>query len=222
MNRLSMGPDDGENNLPELVIRDTLGVCGVRDDTRAVAQAAATQQPAGRALDLGTGSGYIGLYLAQRGWEVDAVDISPGAVELARRNATLNKLTMSVFQSDLFGQVSDTYDLIVFNPPMRPDESEFTRTVTSVLRRSEFISALLMNSVGRFLEQSRFDFLSQVLRDARRHLKPGGRVLMGISEDEAQQLSSLPEIRQLAIMPIPTMPRQEVVEFQFWETPIHE
>jgi SAM-dependent methyltransferase len=42
---------------------------------------------AGRALDLGCGPGRNALHLARRGFEVDAVDLSPAAIEWARERA---------------------------------------------------------------------------------------------------------------------------------------
>ncbi|MET9681062.1 class I SAM-dependent methyltransferase [Streptomyces coeruleorubidus] len=41
----------------------------------------------GRALELGCGPGRNALYLAERGFEVDAVDLSPAAVDWARERA---------------------------------------------------------------------------------------------------------------------------------------
>ncbi|MFJ4981327.1 class I SAM-dependent methyltransferase [Streptomyces coeruleorubidus] len=41
----------------------------------------------GRALDLGCGPGRNALYLAEQGFEVDAVDLSPAAVDWARERA---------------------------------------------------------------------------------------------------------------------------------------
>jgi SAM-dependent methyltransferase len=41
----------------------------------------------GRALDLGSGYGRSGIYLAQHGWEIDAVEFVPRAVEVARQRA---------------------------------------------------------------------------------------------------------------------------------------
>lgn len=41
----------------------------------------------GRALDLGCGPGRNALYLAERGWRVEAIDLSPKAVDWARENA---------------------------------------------------------------------------------------------------------------------------------------
>jgi SAM-dependent methyltransferase len=43
--------------------------------------------PAGKALDLGSGTGTNAIYLAQHGWDVTAVDFMPGPVKTARRKA---------------------------------------------------------------------------------------------------------------------------------------
>ncbi|MFD2690442.1 class I SAM-dependent methyltransferase [Streptomyces phyllanthi] len=43
--------------------------------------------PAGRALDLGCGPGRNALHLASRGWEVDAIDLSPTAIAWAEERA---------------------------------------------------------------------------------------------------------------------------------------
>ncbi len=216
---------NGENQpLPPLLIHDSVGVCGVRNDTRLLAEIAAGSAARGRALDLGTGTGYVGLYLAQRGWQVDAVDVSPRAVELAQANAERNGLAgdvrpgaVRVFYSDLFNQVKGPYDVIAFNPPMRPDETELSRIITSLLRRSPTISRLLMNLVGERFEHSRSRFLADVLDGARRLLRPEGRLVLGISDDEARELAALPGVHMLGAYPIPGMARQEIAVYSFEE-----
>jgi len=201
----------------EPIIEERVGVCGVRDDTRAFAAAAAALRLAGRALDLGTGTGYIGLYLAQRGWEVDAVDISPRALDLARRNAELNHLRVEVYASDLLSQARGRYDVITFNPPLRPTENEATRIFSSLVRRSPAISRWLMKTLGGQFEPDRHVFLARVLNDARSHLNPGGSLLIGISEEETARLAKLPGVRLVSSVPIATMPRQWISHFQFEE-----
>lgn len=200
---------------PELIIEDAVGVCGVRDDTRALAEAAAASDPPGRALDLGAGTGYVGLYLAQRGWDVDAVDVSPRAVELVKRNATRTGLTMHAYQSDMYGSVQGAFDVIAFNPPMRPDENEATRIATSLLRRSPRVSRVLMALLGERLEGSRMPFLTSVVQDTRHRLNPGGRLLLAISEEETDDLAALPGVQLGRVWPIPAMIRQQIAEFRF-------
>ena len=205
--------------LPELVVRDQVGVCSVRDDTRVLAEMSAEVTPPGRALDLGTGTGYVGLYLAQRGWQVDAVDISPRAVELARANAKHNGVSMAVYVSDLFDQVQGTFDLIAFNAPMRPDETELSRVATSLLRRNPQISRFLMSLVGERFKGNRLDLLVRVVAEARRSLNPGGLLLLAINVKEVAEVARLPGVRLLREQPLPGMEPQEVAKFRLEETP---
>lgn len=66
-----------------------------------------------RLLDLGCGSGVVGLLAARAGATVVAVDIEGPAVEAARRNGL-----QDVRQGDLFTPVrGESFDLIAFNPP---------------------------------------------------------------------------------------------------------
>lgn len=205
--------------LPELLIIDSVGVCSVRSDTRLLAEIADGGAAPGRALDLGTGTGYVGLYLAQRGWQVDAVDISARAIHLAQQNAQRNGLALRIYASDLFDQVQGDFDVIACNPPMRPGETELSRIVTSTLRRSPRLSQLLMNLVGARLENSRSDFLAHIVAEARQHLKPGGRLLLGINAGEVNQLAELPGVHLLRALPIPDMGAQRVAEFSFEALP---
>lgn len=204
---------------PELLIMDSVGVCSVRSDTRLLAEAADGGAAPGRALDLGTGTGYVGLYLAQRGWQVDAVDISSRAVHLAQQNAARNGLALRIYASDLFDQVEGDFDVIACNPPMRPSETEFSRLVTSTLRRSPRLSQWLMNLAGERLESNRSDFLAHIVAEARLHLKPDGRLLLGINASEVAKLAELPGVHLLRSLPIPDMGAQQVAEFRFEATP---
>ncbi|MGQ9590134.1 MAG: peptide chain release factor N(5)-glutamine methyltransferase [Planctomycetota bacterium] len=84
-----------------------------------------------RVLDLGTGSGNIGVAIAVRrpGCLVDAVDVSREALEVARANADAHGVSGKVrfLEGDWFGAVPDgaRYALVVSNPPyVSPAEFE--------------------------------------------------------------------------------------------------
>lgn len=83
-----------------------------------------------RALDMGCGSGIVGLYMARNGYQTTCVDINPRAIRLTRANAILNDLEahVEVRQGDVFEPVkSQKFDLICFSPPYfkgQPDEDD--------------------------------------------------------------------------------------------------
>ncbi|MQY09997.1 hypothetical protein SRB5_01010 [Streptomyces sp. RB5] len=54
----------------------------------------------GRALELGCGTGTNAVYLGQRGWEVEAVDLVDGAVDLARQKAAEAGVAVRVLHGD--------------------------------------------------------------------------------------------------------------------------
>jgi SAM-dependent methyltransferase len=71
--------------------------------------------PKGRALDLGCGAGRNALYLAQHGYQVDALDISPVGLGRARQRAEEEGVVVAFVQQDLedVELATDQYDLIV-------------------------------------------------------------------------------------------------------------
>ena len=76
-----------------------------------------TPLPAGRALDLGCGTGTDTIYLATHGWEVTGIDAVPKALATARRDATAAGVAPRLIQGDVTRLkdvgVGDGYTLLV-------------------------------------------------------------------------------------------------------------
>jgi 16S rRNA (guanine1207-N2)-methyltransferase len=74
----------------------------------------------GKVLDFGCGYGPIGIYLKKTyDCAVDMIDINNRSLDLARKNAKENKVDVSIFESDIYSNVTDKYDYIITNPPIR-------------------------------------------------------------------------------------------------------
>lgn len=106
-----------------------------------------------RVLDIGTGCGIIALYVAGKCKKVVGVDKNVKAIGIARKNAKMNGVDNVEFRvSDLFENVSDKFDLIIFNPPYLPVENESEiwsggKTGREVIKR-------FVNRVGNHLKGS--------------------------------------------------------------------
>ncbi len=137
-----------------------------------------------RILDLGTGSGNIAIAVARNTphAQVTATDISPAALEVARRNAAANNVAERIrfLQGDLFGPIpkGDRFQFIVSNPPYVSDD-EWNRLEVNV-RDYEPRSALQAGAKG-------LDIIERLIRDAPPFLEPGGYLMFEIApgHDEA-------------------------------------
>jgi release factor glutamine methyltransferase len=84
-----------------------------------------------RVLDVGTGTGVLGIVAARKGCEVLAVDVNPYAVRCAKWNASLNNVREMAFaRADLFDALRETtqFDVVLFNAPYLPSETSEMNT----------------------------------------------------------------------------------------------
>ena len=77
----------------------------------------AAKMTPGRALDIASGAGRHAMWLAERGWEVTAVDSSRTAIEILRRRANEKAVAINAFVADLehdeFVIERESYDLVI-------------------------------------------------------------------------------------------------------------
>ena len=142
-----------------------------------------------RALDLCTGSGCLAILLAEAFPNacVDAVDLSTDALEVARQNVADYGLAdrLRLHGGDLFAPLGEaTYDLILSNPPYVNAES-----VAALPAEYRHEPALALGSGADGLDATRI-----ILRDAARHLNPGGLLAVEIGHNRAALENAFPQL----------------------------
>lgn len=70
-------------------------------------------------LDIGCGCGPIGIYASKLGFTVDMSDVNERALSLARNAALKQGLKTNIFESDAYENITNKYDYIISNPPIR-------------------------------------------------------------------------------------------------------
>ncbi len=150
----------------------------------------AREWPTGAAiLDLGCGSGVIGLSLAHglmgKAVSVTLADLSPEALTLAKENAIVLPEGSEVrfVESDLFSAIDGSYDLVAANLPYIPDadETELSREV-----RRDPALALYGGPLGT-------EIMERFLRESSAYLNPGGLIAMEFGIGQAETLRLLAE-----------------------------
>jgi len=133
-----------------------------------------------RILDIGTGSGCIPITLKKHlpKAEVQALDISFAALEVAMHNAVLNQTEVKFYQADIFlsSAISSTkgFDVIISNPPYiaMEEKGEMHENVLN----HEPHQALFVEDTDPLL------FYKQIAQVAIEHLQPKGLLFFEINE----------------------------------------
>lgn len=141
------------------------------------------------ALDLCTGSGCLAILAAHAypAADVDAVDISSGALAVAQHNVADYGLAdrINLIRSDLFANLPEkSYDLIISNPP--------------------YVSAVAMESLPpEYLKEPQvalaggddgLDAVRVILKSAARFLAPGGTLVVEIGHNRAAAEAAFPRV----------------------------
>jgi release factor glutamine methyltransferase len=139
-----------------------------------------------RIIDIGAGSGAIGVALATElpDARVTATDISGRALAVARQNAERHAVAdrMEFLEGDLFAASKGTFDVVVSNPPYIPDA--VYPLLPEGIRAYEPRAALLAGPDGT-------DFHREIIGQGAGRLKPGGRMFLEIGEGQEGLVTAL-------------------------------
>jgi release factor glutamine methyltransferase len=143
---------------------------------------------AASALDFGTGSGCLAIMLAMKcpAAKIYALDISPGALSVARENAGRHGVAERIqfFESDGFSVLpaSTRFDLIAANPPYIP--SADIHALQPEVRDYDPRVALDGGEDG-------LGFFRRLAAEAAAHLNRGGRMMLEFGDDQGDALRKL-------------------------------
>lgn len=134
-------------------------------------------------LDIGTGSGCIAITLERErpDWTVTAVDISPAALSVARRNAEDLGSDVRFLHSDGFTELlGESFDLIVSNPPY--------------IGRGEPLDTEVVDHephLALFSGDTGLEFYQRLSVEAPAYLSDGGLLMLEVGYRQAKEVRDL-------------------------------
>ena len=175
----------GEQEFMGLRFKVNSNVLIPRQDTETlVEQVLKIVKPGMKVLDLCTGSGCVVLSVLKNAPELTGMgsDISKTALLVAKENAKLHEVDAEWVRSDLFDNITETFDVIMANPPYIPT-GEILSLMPEV-RDFEPENALDGGADG-------LDFYRKIAGQVKDYLNPGGYVYMEIGYDQGEAVSEL-------------------------------
>lgn len=132
-------------------------------------------------LDMGTGTGIIGIAAAMEGAMVYASDIEEKALRCALSNAERNGVDIEAIRSDMFSGIRGKFDVVAFNPPYLPESG----------REYQGKEALESPEGGAY-------HIRRFIAEVPGFLKEGGRAYFVISSHTALDPSEIEGVRRIA------------------------
>lgn len=133
-------------------------------------------------IDLGTGSGIIGLTLEKKVStnSVDLVDISKEALEVTKINKDNLNSKANLIESDFFNNINDKYDVIISNPPYIKDNEE----IEDIVKNNEPHLALYAGEKG-------LDCYEKILSNVSNHMKDKCLIAFEIGYTQKEDITNL-------------------------------
>ena len=135
-------------------------------------------------LDIGTGSGVIGITLEKiiPTKTVDLSDISKEALEVAKTNIKTLESKANIIHSDIFENIDKKYDIIISNPPYIKDDEE----IEDIVKDNEPHLALYAGKDG-------LDIYRKIFENIEDYMKEKCLIALEIGSDQTDDLLRLVE-----------------------------
>ena len=133
-------------------------------------------------VDLGTGSGCIPITLKKKlpNINIDAVDISSDALEVARENAKLNNVNINFIEGNMLEPLNKKYDCIISNPPYIPYDEE----VMDIVKNNEPKNALFADNDGLY-------FYEEILKNCKNYLKEKYYIFFEMGYNQGERIKNI-------------------------------
>lgn len=135
-------------------------------------------------IDLGCGSGVIGLSLSKKisTKSVDLIDISEEALEVAKENAKRLDVKANFIHSDMWKNINKKYDIIISNPPYIKTDEE----IEDIVKNNEPHIALYAGDDG-------LDCYRKIIKGIKEHSKEKCLIALEIGFNQANDIIELIE-----------------------------
>lgn len=132
-------------------------------------------------VDLGTGSGCIAITLSKKlNVEVDAVDISASALEVAKKNNIINNTNVNFYLGNMLEPLSKKYDVIISNPPYIAYDEE----IMDIVKNNEPGIALYADNNGLY-------YYEEIIKNCKNYLNENGLLAFEIGYMQASSIKKL-------------------------------
>lgn len=132
-------------------------------------------------LDMCTGSGCIAISLKKEiDCNMDAVDISSDALNVARDNMISNNVDINFILSDLFTNVKNKYDVIVSNPPYISYDEE----IDEIVKNNE-------PSISLFASDNGLYFYEEILKNIKSYLNDKYIIAFEIGMNQGNDIKNI-------------------------------
>ena len=112
-------------------------------------------------VDIGTGSGCIAITLKKQiDCNMDAVDISSDALEVAKNNAIKNNVLVNFIEGDMLKSLNKKYDVIISNPPY----ISYVEEIMDIVKNNEPSIALYAKNNGLY-------YYEEIIKNSKKILK---------------------------------------------------